>query len=339
MVAKSSVLRGAIHYRVYRTVEIYNQDHFTHACHDPTLMSNVGTRPRCLTRATKVLRRLNTQADTSQAHITPPNRTPTWLNAREFQAVGSCAAVQANIAVLGMAGTKSAVDVVASSSGRRRSGNYHRQGEPRAAWGRLTHDLPANNFCSHVHHVPDAGKARRTPPMPSQRRPRSSAEMHAAGGTREGDSKTGNSDTERTGFRVDSSGDDQQSESWIPAGGGGTDGVRGDVTPMMGSSPPPPYVSAPPAYLEVHTPDTPSIMAAIRRRTSAFRDLSVALSETENTRTNVVRRFACLVRHRYSSTPWRSLRKNLARRGGKRSRKQRALSGIVRLQVSGKNRA
>lgn len=58
--------------------------------------------------------------------------------------MGSSAAVQANIAVLGMVGTESAVCTGHRTSGTQIGGVGYKQGEPYAKWGRFAYEMPAN---------------------------------------------------------------------------------------------------------------------------------------------------------------------------------------------------
>ena len=150
------------------------------------------------------------------------------------QVVGNSAAVQANIIVPGMAGTRSSVDIGHTTRGTHTAGVGYQRGEPYAKWGRFACEMPASR-----------DSCRRSPGRRSwkspRRRPRSSD------GT-EADSNRGQEDDGAVG------GGSSDSSGEAPAENGKGDGAedeaeRIDTTRM-------PYntsVRGGSAYLEVTT--------------------------------------------------------------------------------------
>ena len=121
------------------------------------------------------------------------------------QVVGNSAAVQANIIVPGMAGTRSSVDIGHTTRGTHTAGVGYQRGEPYEKWGRFACEMPASR-----------DSCRRSPGRRSwkspRRRPRSSD------GT-EADSNRGQEDDGAVG------GGSSDSSGEAPAGNGKGDGA------------------------------------------------------------------------------------------------------------------
>lgn len=118
---------------------------------------------------------------------------------RRAQAVGSAAAVQANISVPGMIGTHSALDtdLLRARHEARMAGVGYRPGEPYAKWGRFACEIPAYHHRSGLDYTKNGVEITPTQAPAVPRAPVwPSTDAAATGGAEEGDTVAADTDND-----------------------------------------------------------------------------------------------------------------------------------------------